>query len=490
MAGDISRNTFDPARHYSRVLMQQGRVLLDSDWNEQTSLHLHYLRSLAADLIGPAGGPRDACGFKIVAPGGGVIVVDGEARDFPRAERGETEAIGGMPILPGEADRRRRLEALDAPRNFLVGPGRYYVNGILCENEQPVLFRRAEKGNAPVQPDYFADPLEDDTTYLVFLIVWERDINALEDEGIREVALGAHSPDTASRAKVVWQVFAENERGQFASPDLTATNVLSSPQWQERVRAWQPINRGMLRAKADEADDPNAASPCLISPDVRYRGENQLYRVEIHRGGGISRAWFKWSRENASVNLSVREISGQQLTMESLGRDSRLGLQVGDLVELTDDGYAIERGEESLLTVTDIDPDEFIVTVDKVPPSVVVNRTHRPYILRRWEGAGPIKEATGANENWIELEDGVKIQFAQDAADYRVGDYWLIPARAATGDVEWPGPVGDPEPRPPHGVDRHLAPLAVIRVEDGAVTVEKDFRLAFAPLATTPAEPA
>lgn len=487
MAGDISRNTFDPARHYSRVLMQQGRVLLDSDWNEQTSLHLHYLRALAFDLIGPAGGPRDDCGFKIGAPGGGGVAVATEERDFavserldkPRPDRpaGEAEAL----------ERRRALTALDAPRNFLIGPGRYYVDGILCENEQPVLYRRPEKGNWPVQPDFFADPLEDDRTYLVIMLVWERDINSLEDEGIREVALGSQSPDTAGRAKVVWQVFAQNLPGGFDG--LDATTVLRSPAWRERLNVWGPGNRGLLRAKADEADDPNAASPCIISPDARYRGaENQLYRVEIHRGGGISRAWFKWSRENASVNLSVREINGTKLTMESLGRDSRLGLQVGDLVELTDDGYAIERGEESLLTVTDIDPDEMIITVNQAFPSVIVNRTHRPYILRRWDGAGPIKEASGAVENWLTLEDGVKIQFAQAGADYRVGDYWLIPARTATGDVEWPGPVGNPEPRPPHGIHRHLAPLAIIRVEDGAVQVQRDFRLTFAPLATEPAD--
>ena len=67
MKGDFSRDTFDPAKHFTRVLMQQGRVLLDSDWNEQTSLLLHYLRTLAADIIGPHGGPVVGCGFHIAA---------------------------------------------------------------------------------------------------------------------------------------------------------------------------------------------------------------------------------------------------------------------------------------------------------------------------------------------------------------------------------------------------------------------------------------
>ena len=42
-------------------------------------------------------------------------------------------------------------------------------------------------------------------------------------------------------------------------------------------------------------------------------------------------------------------------------------------------------------------------------------------------------------EGWLALEDGVEIQFVDPQNSvYRTGDYWLIPARVATGDVEWP----------------------------------------------------
>lgn len=56
MKADLTRNTFNPFQHFNRVLMQQGRVQLDADWNEQAAILLHYLRALAADLIGPQGG--------------------------------------------------------------------------------------------------------------------------------------------------------------------------------------------------------------------------------------------------------------------------------------------------------------------------------------------------------------------------------------------------------------------------------------------------
>lgn len=99
MKADLTRNTFDPTQHFARVLMQQGRVQLDADWNEQASILLHYVRTLAADLIGPQGGPAGPnCGFAITP-----------------------------------------LSA--AANDFRIGLGRYYVDGILCEaDSEPVGF--------------------------------------------------------------------------------------------------------------------------------------------------------------------------------------------------------------------------------------------------------------------------------------------------------------------------------------------------------------
>ena len=41
MKGDFSRQTYKKAKHYSGVLMQQGRVQLDADWNEQQAIARH-----------------------------------------------------------------------------------------------------------------------------------------------------------------------------------------------------------------------------------------------------------------------------------------------------------------------------------------------------------------------------------------------------------------------------------------------------------------
>jgi hypothetical protein len=84
-------------------------------------------------------------------------------------------------------------------------------------------------------------------------------------------------------------------------------------------------------------------------------------------------------------------------------------------------------------------------------------------LLRRWDqrqphlhdGAVPVTEGA-----WLELEVGVQVQFASEGT-YRTGDYWLIPARTLTADIEWPvDAAGRPLLLPPMGEPAHYAPLA------------------------------
>jgi hypothetical protein len=487
MKGDFSRDTFDPTKHFSRVLMQQGRVLLDSDWNEQTSVLLHYLRTLAADLIGPYGGPAQELGFNVLTLN--VILAP------------------GAPVM-AETERTKQLRNVNLLRNFVIGTGRYYVDGFLCENE--LLSTYARSANPELtQPDHSPDELENGKSYLVYLDVWERHITSLEDEAIREVALGSHGPDTATRARVVWQVKTLDLTNlNFGNPNCF--NIQDNAVWIEQLEKWQSKNRGLLRAKADEPDDPNDTSPCIISPEARYRGaENQLYRVEIHRGGNVNTpATFKWSRENGSTLLPIRSVSGNRVTLEHMGRDARFSVQIGDWVEIVDDDYERRNEAEALFQVTSVNLIDMYVMLSGTPATTRPGgggQTHqrKNQLLRRWEqkagdkrigglelldGAALIKERANGNENWLMLEDGIQIQF-EPGGNYRVGDYWLIPARTATGDVEWPGEVGRPEARPPHGVNHHYAPLARISVAaDGTASRTADYRRRFAPQAECPPE--
>lgn len=444
MKGDFSRITYDERKQYSLLLMQQGRVQLDADWNEQAITQWLNLQNLAEDLIGEHGGPGES--FKI--------------------------------------------EKADATHDFTIKRGRYYVQGAMCQNSEERLFTQ--------QDDYFPDENEEiahGKRYLVYLHLWWRHITADEDDDIREVALAG--VDTATRIKAVWQiklldleVTARSDFNQDLKENYAGFIALL------KEKGIVKPGTGVLQAQAKKASE--AGDPCITAPESRYRGvENQLYRVEIHRSGdGSGGGTFKWSRENGSVVFPVRELNGDTVTLEHLGRDLRFGLNAGDWVEVVDDIYELQRKAENLLKVIAVDPDTLEVTLSGTPSmgrDLSVNPPKKP-LLRRWDHSG--KATCGGavpivQDEWIELEDGVEIKFPKfhpvnteekesEPYWYQSGDWWWIPARTATGDVEWPQDADVPVAQKALSHGDRYAPLALIKSDaSGAVTVTKDYRRKF-----------
>jgi hypothetical protein len=429
MKGDFTRDTFDLEKHFTRVLMQQGRVQVDADWNEQVSIFTEAIRSLAKDLIGPHGGPGKDPGFKIV---------------------------------PGDPA-------------FTIGQGPYYVDGIRVENTEKAIGYY----NQPHYPIMQAtNQLPDE--YVVYLDVWERFVSFAEEPMIAEVAL--LGPDTCGRAQLVWQV-----------------KVLpGSANNYDRLN--DVLGRVIPAMKAEAAKPLASAEPCATSPDARYRGlENQLYRVEIHdvigqgraADGALSGVTFKWSRENGSVVFPVKNATGDKVTLAHLGRDPRFGLKVGDWVELIDDDIVLLELAQPLRQVVGIDAARMEVTL--APP--LTNARFDPKrhaLLRRWDQkesasvpliGGALKVVEGKLPA-IMIEDGIEVTFDTKKAVYRRGDYWLIPARTATGDIEWPREsAGTAQLLPPRGITHHYAPLALGKVDNNGDFAFGDLRFAFKPLA-------
>src|SRR5205814_3386673 len=119
-----------------------------------------------------------------------------------------------------------------------------------------------------------------------------------------------------------------------------------------------------LRARARQ---PGAGDldPCVVSPEAQYRGlENQLYRVEIHRGGAAGAATFKWSRDNGSAVFPLESLSGAEATVISLGRDRALGVEVGDFVEALDDRSVLRGERHELRRVERIEPLDRLVFLE------------------------------------------------------------------------------------------------------------------------------
>ena len=414
MKGDFSRLTFDEVDRYSRVLMQQGRVLLDADWNESAEIQIQDLRALARDVMGPHAAPA--------------------------GQNGEDGA--GFLIQPRVDDKN-----VAVPNDFSIGEGRYYVQGILCRNLAGTAYR--------AQPDWPDDKAAfvDGKNYLVYLDVWERHITGTEDDGINEPAL--NGADTCTRSEIVWQV-----RIQIISASAAAKADSLKADYKIFLDALGLSDPGRLAARVDKPADSD--TPCISAPESKYRGAgNQLYRVEIHTSGLTPR--FKWSRDNGSQIYPVVDLSGAIVTLQSTGRDDRSSLQPDDMVELIDDQYTILNRAAPLLRVSTVNRETNQVTLDPAPP-VSKMGTH-PY-LRRWDsGEIDISKAAAATvDGWISLEDGVQVKFAFDVKkqQFVTGQYWTIPARTATGDVIWPQESGKPAFRTPQGIDHAYAPLAVV----------------------------
>ena len=355
--------------------------------------------------------------------------------------------------------------------NLRIGAGRYYVHGALCENPQTVAFTEQAMLPGVTLPT-------DRRRYLAFLDTWERHITALEDPEIREVALGG--PDTATRLQLIAQVKLVAVADNATCDDFDAS--------------WRPneaTSTGRLAARAQPA--PEADQPCLIPPGAGYRRlENQLYRVEIHAGGDIDTATFKWSRENGSVVTGWTDQDGDVLMIAGEGRDENLGFGAGDWIELTDDGREL-RGEPGILVqLLDVQGLELIIDKNTIldpddPAATSVDRTTFGLTpkVRRWDSPGAVTvEIAGDNEGFLPLEEGVEVRFSPAPSRFRTGDYWLIPARTNLGDVLWPTDAGSGEAvaQPPHGIGHRYCPLALVDQRGNGWTLVADCRCLFPPL--------
>ena len=226
MNGDLSRSTYRPSNHYSSVRLQQGRVLLDAEWNEQRR-HRH------------ARGPDDG-------------------RRRRRAQwRAQTS-----PDQPAHFE----VTVAQNGRDLRIAPGRIYVDGILCENDEAsgTLYTRQTDLPGAALPTASGP-------HAVYLDVWERHLTPVDQHGddfplLRESALSG--PDTATRTRVVWQV-------KLAPVRTKSCDAFTKPPAPDRPAAG--------------AGDQGRATPvsdCLVPAGGGYRRlENQLYRVEIHDVG-------------------------------------------------------------------------------------------------------------------------------------------------------------------------------------------------------------
>ncbi len=470
MTGDFSRIRFDASKGYTAVLERQGRVRLDADANEGLAIEDHLRRTEIRDVVGEFGGPEDDCGFAITVEGSDIH----------------------------------------------IGAGRYYVDGLLVELPEPVTYDTqtflVEPGLTSADLLRRLESAGDTGSLQMWLEVWQRVVSPLDDPCLTEPALG--QADTTLRLQTVARVVGRLA-GTAAAAPAASFSTASAPS------AGQSLGGSLLRKRvlsdlmfvrpaagttpsapaSGAAPSPTEAAP--VQPDCcdamyktqvaastgklsvtvqtgadscgcepvwsgGYLGlENQLYRVEVHIGGTLEQATFKWSRENGSVVFAVTGVQGQVIQLDNLWNDANLGVAAGDWVELTDDTYLFGETPNqpgTLYAVQSVDEDNRTVTVTTTVVSVDPSRNAR---LRRWDqtGSGAGWRGVPASGLPVMLEDGIEVSFS--AGTYASGDFWTIPARSATGALLWPPCGGDPQ-QSPGSMQVFAAPLACLRLNDGS----------------------
>ncbi len=150
MTGDMTSVPLRAKDRWTAARMQQGRVLLDTDWNLDLDGPGRDARQLATDTIGAAGVPIGSSGFQVTVAAGGVLT---------------------------------------------VGAGTMWVDGLLARN--PAVLSYADQPQVP--------PLPTSGQWIVYLDVFPEEVQAAEDPtDLLDPALDGI--DTTTRARVGWRV--------------------------------------------------------------------------------------------------------------------------------------------------------------------------------------------------------------------------------------------------------------------------------------------
>src|SRR5436309_1485384 len=230
---------------------------------------------------------------------------------------------GSFQILPSVNPTR--------PDDFQITAGRCYVNGMLCQLDANVSYL--------TQPDFPDPPAiamptgSSSVTALIYLEVWQRLITSLEDDSIREIALGG--PDTSARLKTIVQVKAA------VLPSSAGVTTCSG------AAPFLPVSgSGALTTLQPISTQPQTT--CQLPDPSNYTGrENRFYRVQIHDSGDVIPLPLSASSNATSIALSSDAVAGA--TSVSIASSSALNnsqiagsLRTGSIV-LSDLSGAFER---------------------------------------------------------------------------------------------------------------------------------------------------
>ncbi|GGX79731.1 hypothetical protein GCM10007160_03900 [Litchfieldella qijiaojingensis] len=415
MKGDFSQLNFQPVDNFTGVWHQQGRVLLDQDWNAETEIARHLRELLGQDVIGP-----DLVGIPAAEP------------DSWRVVSAESDGSGV---------------------EVTVEPGRGWIDGLhlYIPGEMPLVLPTTWFGPPIDDPQPDAASIAAGERDAVILEAWEEAFSAFQDpQCLLEPALGG--PDTTERSILHYRLRLLRLRDGEDCGNLE--RLLDDPDQQGHLTV-------------TPAPTLAIGGDCPVQAGGGYSGfEHYLFRIEVASPTTDGEARFKYSRfngglvgrgtfDNALDQISV--LANDQM-IDHCGLDDFF-LEVlaphdsGTYWEVVMEADASSVGD-GVLSLTNI--------VGAWPGAASDEA-----FFRLWDGTRLIQTfATGAP---VDFELGLRLTFdppTADNANYRPGDYWTFPLRTAGTDFD---PAVWPADAPPHGVTYHRAPLAILNWNAGPV---------------------
>lgn len=409
---------------------------MDSDWNEQSNIWDSRLRRITRDILGDFAIPLSS--NEITKDNSTALKIS----DFSRATGGVID--------------------------FSIGKGVLYAAGYPVVFPADMTFR--------TQSDYPEPEIEGEgDDLLVYLDVWSKTLNYIDDPLIRETALGG--PDTCLRLKVVAQI-----RARF-------TSGIDEPRKAIDFLSEYPEEPLLFTLKVDQSAHQIPIGFGEVDMGGLIPG-NLHFRVELHRGrrhnGGYDEG-FKWSDENAATVVRILDLGENNALIEETEAVTGEFLKEGDWVEISNEITELHRQGGQMARIENLvqDDNNYIVTFDQeVHPmlrrfKIGGNGGYRSELqprLRRWSGYfSPLVPKTV-----YDMGRGIKAVFnSGKGSEFRPGDFWTFALRDREYNKKYA-----PQKSIPDGIHEFHYPIAVIKDIGGKTSRVIDCRKFFSPLAT------
>jgi hypothetical protein len=437
---DLSRHLFQPEKHYASARMQQGRPILDSDFNEAEILDDEGQRVVMVDVVGPHGSST---------PGFTIGEVSTDIYDF--------EILAGSYFLGG---MRHEIADVDGdPQRF---------------REQTDWLQAPRPGVAPTLP---MAPRHD----LVYLVGWEQTVSAVEDLELVEHALGGR--DTTVRVRHMHRVLVREATAEDCSAAfdglVAALRNSEAHTFDPRSNELRSGARLTVGLATIESSDDLCSEPGVTG---YVGGENQAIRVQM-----IATNRFLWAYDNASplFRVTASRVGGTAtIVFVTPPQEQALFALKEQIVELLPWGAVLPNGEHVAdhpisdsvggglyaRVLTSYNP------VTKTLTATVTNTTlfdamltwfddhdvdgdQRIFFLRVWNGDDmPMMGHGYSTAGTVALPGtGLEVTITSPAI---VGDYWILAARPATPEQVIPWDLMDGAA--PHGPRRFYCPLGML----------------------------